>query len=253
MRFQIDNVIIFMIEKINTNSEKDIIIWYNKYYSEKGTWQTSKKYNNMMLDYLGIKTNNTKKLLDVACGGGYLLEHAEQRCNVHGVEISEIAIKEAKIRSKSSNLYISNAEKLPFKDKIFDYVTCLGSLEHFLNMDAALIEMKRVLKDDGLINIYVPNSYYIYNLYIVYKTGMDPLFEQVNERFATNLEWQNLINKYFDIVSYYGVEPHIIKYEHLLNNISQHNYSEFLMNIIRKFHVPKNFNYCFSYICRKRK
>lgn len=240
-----------MIEKLSAKNEKDIILWYNKFYSEKGTWETSEKYNNMMLDYLNIKQNSKKRLLDVGCGGGYLLKQSEKRCCTHGVEISKVAISDARKRARLANLYISSAEKLPFKDNSFDFITCLGSLEHFSNMDTSLAEMKRILKEGGLINIYVPNSYYIYNLYIVYSTGRDPLLHQVNERFATNMEWQDLIKKYFDIVSIYGVEPHTISYRQLFSTLRHKIYSEFFINIIRKFHVPLNFNYCFSYICKK--
>jgi SAM-dependent methyltransferase len=46
-------------------------------------------------------------------------------------------------------------EYLPFKDKLFDQVVYATSLDHFVNPVTALIESKRVLKDDGEILIWV--------------------------------------------------------------------------------------------------
>ena len=50
------------------------------------------------------------------------------------------------------------AESLPFPDGRFDIVTCLGSLEHFLEPVEALREMVRVATRDAVFIILVPNS-----------------------------------------------------------------------------------------------
>jgi SAM-dependent methyltransferase len=50
------------------------------------------------------------------------------------------------------------AESLPFDDHGFDLVTCMGSLEHFLDKPKALEEMRRVAKPDARFVILVPNA-----------------------------------------------------------------------------------------------
>ena len=242
-----------MLDKIKARGEKELKEWYDSFFSEHGTWPTTPKYNNTMLNYLEVPLNKNKKLLDVACGGGRLLEQAEKRVASYGIDISRSALKEAIERVKNSFLCMCSAEKLPFKEGTFDFITCLGSLEHFLNMNIALREMKRVLKDDGLINICVPNTYYIMNLLGVYKTGSDPNLEQINERFATNAEWQKLLeDNGFEIIKVYGVEPHPVKFKYIIWNLIKGNFADLTVHLIRKIHIPLNFAYCFSYIVKKR-
>ncbi|RPJ07444.1 MAG: methyltransferase domain-containing protein, partial [Deltaproteobacteria bacterium] len=49
-------------------------------------------------------------------------------------------------------------EALPFEDQMFDVVSCLGALEHFVDAPAALKEMVRVAKTDAKILLLVPNA-----------------------------------------------------------------------------------------------
>jgi SAM-dependent methyltransferase len=48
---------------------------------------------------------------------------------------------------------VASAEQTPFEDKKFDIVTIIGTLSYIKNRDLALREIKRVLKDDGLLLI----------------------------------------------------------------------------------------------------
>ena len=45
----------------------------------------------------------------------------------------------------------------PFKDKIFDVVFIAEVIEHILDTDGFLLEVKRIVKDDGFIIITTPN------------------------------------------------------------------------------------------------
>ena len=99
------------------------------------------------------------KVLDVACGSGTFFE-----CNKNflmsawGIDCSKIAIAEAKKRFPDGNFQVGWADQLPYKDNFFDRVYCLGSLEHFLDMEKALKEMIRVLKWGGRILLQVPRG-----------------------------------------------------------------------------------------------
>ncbi len=46
---------------------------------------------------------------------------------------------------------VASAEQMPFEDKKFDIITMMGALRYIKNREAALREIKRVLKDDGLL------------------------------------------------------------------------------------------------------
>ncbi|MGB3019514.1 MAG: class I SAM-dependent methyltransferase, partial [Ignavibacteria bacterium] len=49
-------------------------------------------------------------------------------------------------------------EKIPFEDKFFDKILCSEVVEHVLDPREVLKEMSRVLKDDGILSLSIPNE-----------------------------------------------------------------------------------------------
>ena len=62
------------------------------------------------------------------------------------------------VHGVSANLNSSGA--LPFADRSFDLIVCSDILEHLLEPLAVLKDAMRVLRDDGVIVISVPNHFY---------------------------------------------------------------------------------------------
>lgn len=119
-----------------------------------------------MFEWLSPKENEW--ILDVACGSGILsLKIAERGCNVHGIDSSENAIKNAKNRAERENIAcefeVGSAECLPYQDRYFDKVVCSSSLEHFRDDINALKEMYRVLKPNGYVVLTVDSFTYPIN------------------------------------------------------------------------------------------
>lgn len=104
-----------------------------------------------------------KKVLDLACGEGYGSAILAQGAgDVIGVDIDEAAIKHASRRYVKDNLRFvrSSITQLVIKgEKIFDVIVCFEALEHIKEHDKAMAEVKRLLKDDGLFIVSMPNRY----------------------------------------------------------------------------------------------
>jgi ubiquinone/menaquinone biosynthesis C-methylase UbiE len=104
------------------------------------------------------------KFLDFGCGvGGTSILASNDGFEVYSFDIDKKSIffsKEIKDRYEIRFL-LANGEKHPFKDKVFDVVYSCHVLEHVSNDFNALNEIYRVLKDDGIFILSVPN---IYNL-----------------------------------------------------------------------------------------
>ena len=100
-----------------------------------------------------------KSAIDIACGRGEWLSYLkDKKAGVTGVDLSATAIEYCK-HHISDGVFISGpAESLPFAEESFDLVTCLGSLEHFVDKPAALREMIRVARPNAKFLILVPNS-----------------------------------------------------------------------------------------------
>lgn len=100
-----------------------------------------------------------RRVLDVACGTGeWLACFRDRGADVTGIDLSSKAIRICLERFPGGDLHCGPAESLPFGDGRFDLVTCMGSLEHFLDKCKALQEMRRVAKSDARFLILVPNA-----------------------------------------------------------------------------------------------
>lgn len=94
------------------------------------------------------------KILDAGCGTGRNIIFLKKYGQVSGFDISPYAIKFCKKR-KLTNIKFGSVDKIPFKNKSFDVVTCfdvLGQAE-VKNADKSIKEFYRVLKPGGRLII----------------------------------------------------------------------------------------------------
>ena len=100
-----------------------------------------------------------KRLLDIGCGTGLWLRSAtEFGAKAAGIDLSELALDVCRRSLPEAELHCGAAERLPFDDREFDFVSCLGALEHFLEPREALREMIRVAKPNASVLLLVPNA-----------------------------------------------------------------------------------------------
>jgi 2-polyprenyl-3-methyl-5-hydroxy-6-metoxy-1,4-benzoquinol methylase len=96
-----------------------------------------------------------EKILDVGVGLGRLMSMIDGKdLDKHGIDISLNYLRYAS--EKNIKVSMSLAENLPYDDKVFDMIVCTDVLEHVLDINLALTEMLRCLKDGGILIIRVP-------------------------------------------------------------------------------------------------
>jgi ubiquinone/menaquinone biosynthesis C-methylase UbiE len=97
----------------------------------------------------------SKKVLEYGCGKGssaFML--AGSNAKVTGIDISEVAIEQARQRaqmeglSEHASFMVMDAENLEFPDNSFD-VVCGSGILHHLNIERSLSEIYRVLTPEG--------------------------------------------------------------------------------------------------------
>lgn len=98
-----------------------------------------------------------KKVLDIACYDGYIGEKIKNNNNkVFGVDASKGAVAIAAKRGLITR--VSDIEKgLPYKDNFYDMVFAGEVIEHIVDTDFFMEEIKRVLKRNGELVITTPN------------------------------------------------------------------------------------------------
>ena len=102
------------------------------------------------IDYCSalVATFSTGRVLEVGCGEGILLAaiKAEQKT---ATDISVLALRKTRERT-GAECAVAIAERLPYPDGVFDAVLSIGVMEHFIDDDAAMSEICRVLQPGGV-------------------------------------------------------------------------------------------------------
>lgn len=118
-----------------------------------------------------FKLNDKPKILDVGCGGGnMLIRLARDGANCYGIDLLVEAslfptIEKAKAERVNIHLCCGVGENLPFDDEIFDEVLFMSVIQYVQDQKRCLHEVKRVLKDGGLLLVTVPSSRSIRTLF----------------------------------------------------------------------------------------
>jgi SAM-dependent methyltransferase len=110
---------------------------------------------------IALVFKNSRRVLDIGSGGGVLA--ALLSCLGHEVYAVDFfdrsnnsTYKMHPIGFKVCNI---EADPLPFDDGFFDAISCCQTFEHFTHSHLPpLLEMKRKLAPDGLLEIDVPNA-----------------------------------------------------------------------------------------------
>ena len=169
---------------------------------ERGYYTTylENYYLGHFIRFLKKYIKKTDYILDLGCATGILEQHLikDGYKNIVGVDISKEMISIARKKIDNVNFYVADGEELPFKDASFDVVICSSVLHHFPDLSSVLPEIKRVMKEYGVVIAREPNE---------------------NHHFV-NSSWlsgavMNLMHYFYRIERYQPVtEPPIHKYHH---------------------------------------
>jgi SAM-dependent methyltransferase len=142
--------------------DKDFESWFGSYYDKP---EETIDYDRGYRFFSALANKQSASILEIGFGDGCLSRLLLRRNrNVVSVDIAGNACRFLKQSDQRSIPIRSCGEILPFKNNSFDIVTSLAALHH-LNLDLALGEIKRVLKDDGVGIFLEP----IYNSEMLYK------------------------------------------------------------------------------------
>jgi 2-polyprenyl-3-methyl-5-hydroxy-6-metoxy-1,4-benzoquinol methylase len=106
------------------------------------------------------KVKDRKRILDVGCAFGFFLKRAANLFKeIHGIDISEFAIRQAERKVSEGNFIISDIEEikeLPYPDDYFNVITAFDVLEHTSSIKESLGKIIPKIKKNGQIFISVP-------------------------------------------------------------------------------------------------
>jgi len=175
--------------KQTVEDQNKIRRFYNSVYYKNAT---SGAGSLRHYDRLAAKINvqPEQEVLDVACGTGeWLLAVKARGAIAAGIDLSQKAVEVCKSNITDGEIHAGSAETLPFENRRFHIVTCLGALEHFINPLKALQEMTRTARDDAVFLLLVPNKDFL-----TAKLGLFSGTDQhdIKEEVRTLGEWKEL-------------------------------------------------------------
>lgn len=104
------------------------------------------------------KLRKKGRLLDIGCAAGFLLDEARKDgWDVYGVELSKWAIDFAKKKFGINTIFNGILKNAGYPDNYFDAVVMKDSIEHLTDPKGTLVEIRRILKSDGILCINTPD------------------------------------------------------------------------------------------------
>lgn len=141
-------------ERRRRSSAIGAIRWHLK--RARGKFLPHNKFRSLVQRFVG-----TGSVLDIGCGSGRNFRHMEDGIIPFGIDIDEIAAKQANrlAESRGGRVYeadaLSGLQALP--DGRFDGITMHSYLEHEIQPLGVLREAARVIRPNGKMIIKVPN------------------------------------------------------------------------------------------------
>jgi SAM-dependent methyltransferase len=114
---------------------------------------------------LSVDSGNLGKVLDLGCGTGALLDQLRGRsAELWGLDVSREGLKFCAMRGHA-NLVLAEANHIPFPREYFDVITAIGLIEHLDDDHSFLLEVKRLLKPQGVFVLLTSSFPYLWSMH----------------------------------------------------------------------------------------
>ncbi len=147
---------------------KTVKYWHDLYSNDtlRGIYSYAMiKRKEITIDVIDrYSDNRVLKVLDIGCGPGIVMAAIASRGHkIFGIDIAENMLEEARKKmlpysGKEKVCYQGDIENLPFDDQSFDAIISLAVLQYLPDDHKSLLEMRRVIKKEGVIIICLPNK-----------------------------------------------------------------------------------------------
>jgi SAM-dependent methyltransferase len=121
-------------------------------------WWSAYFYARLVRRY-ARPTTPPRRVLEIGCGFGWVLQHLARDYETFGIDISAYAIDAARKNLLHSNLCVGDAATLrEFPDGYFNAIVAKHVLEHIAAPGETLVECARVLARGGVLIYGTPNA-----------------------------------------------------------------------------------------------
>lgn len=200
-----------------------------------------------------INVDKNTKILQIGCGPLDLINYLEKMKKYSLDPLADSYRERFTVDYGESNLIKGVGEKLPFKDKFFDIVLLPNVLDHTIDPEKVLLEVKRVLKDEGIFyfDVYFYQKRFL-QLVKIWATSKKilrkDLFNPAHPHMFTLKQVKNLLLKDFSII-FEEVGRDIGEYENIKELKQRRCNQKFTKRFPAYFGLLGEINY--TSICKK--
>lgn len=241
----------FSYQQRQKELHKELTKYYDKRYGYEFSMLFQKFWNKEILDLCPMLNDTT--VIDFGCGTGILFPVCSKRYNsIVGVDLSyEMITKAPRNMSQIKGCVVGDGCYLPFTNDCVTLVICRSALHHLPDLDQTLLEIRRILKKDGVFVFSEPsNDNYLIRLtrFLMYR--LSTRFDEKDKAFITDKLKQRLIQlgfhvdtvKRFGYLSYLfsGFPDHFPIMKYIPFSVSITRFLIFIDKLLAKVPVIKN-------------
>ncbi|MBT9165202.1 MAG: putative S-adenosylmethionine-dependent methyltransferase [candidate division WS2 bacterium] len=200
---------------------------YGDLSTDKYVNKRLEKYGTLLKPYL---VNGKNKILEIGCYTADLLSFLPSQVEYWGIDFDDKALEIAKQRGAKIVKCHLDVDELPITDR-FDIVVCTEVLEHLLNPIKMVDNIKKLMKDNGVTIISLPNENTLYHRVMsFFGKGVDMCAFELYKHLhlPTVRQSEEFVAKHFKI----------IKKDYYINPSAKGSRSEWLGNILTKIPDP---------------
>jgi SAM-dependent methyltransferase len=109
-----------------------------------------------------LSSATSQRFLDVGCGEGYvLLDALDKGWDVHGLDVQDYRMDRAK--SENIKFHEGDIVSASYPENHFDIIYADSVLEHVVDFESFMTEIRRITGHGGLVYFGVPNEESLFN------------------------------------------------------------------------------------------
>lgn len=162
-------------------------------------------------EFLRTWVNNLStgsKILDGGCGlSTWVTDEIRKKYDLHSMDCQIESIEFCRAYYQDDRYFLGNLYEIPFTNNSLDGIVLREVIEHIKKPELAMKEIKRTLKNGGLLILTTPNYsspllFIIENTYNRFFSEIKPHLSDVHPSKFKSPQLRKLLEKYFMIVEY---------------------------------------------------